>query len=124
MLSVNPDLSAAEISALLKSTARPCPDTPATEDKQNDNEFARTTTSNSRCTLDTCGSGIVDAAAAVNAALTFDSSQPGPLAAAIQDDQPILSSGGGAGSMNLWILVLLGVLVWSMGMPSRRYTLI
>ena len=124
MLSVNPDLSAAEISALLKSTARPFPDTPATEDKQNENEFARTTTSNSRCTPDTCGSGIVDAAAAVNAALTFDSSQPGPLAAAIQDDQPILSSGGGAGSMNLWILVLLGVLVWSMGMPSRRYTLI
>ena len=127
MLSVNPDLTSAEISALLKSTARPFPNTVVSEDLRTSESFGTTRESNSSCTTATCGSGIVDAAAAVNAALVFDPLQPGPLAAAIQDDQPILSTGGGGsgglGSLNLGMLLLMGWLAWLPRIRSRRQML-
>jgi len=110
MLSVNPDLTGAEITALLKSTARPFPTTDVSEESRKPDSLVSIQASNSSCTTDTCGSGIVDAAAAVNAALTFDPLQPGPLAEAIQNDQPILASGGGAGSLNAGMLLLMGLL--------------
>jgi len=116
MLSVNPDLTSAEITALLKSTARRFPDAVLSEESRKSDPVGSTREFNSSCTTATCGSGIVDAAAAVNAALIFDPLQPGPLTAAIQDDQPILSTGGGGsgglGSLNLGMLLLMGLLTY------------
>jgi len=116
MLSVNPDLTSAEITALLKSTARRFPDAVLSEESRKSDSVGSTREFNSSCTTATCGSGIVDAAAAVNAALIFDPLQPGPLTAAIQDDQPILSTGGGGsgglGSLNLGMLLLMGLLTY------------
>src|SRR5262245_51394426 len=74
MLSVNPGLSAADIRATLRSTARAFP--------------------NATCNTATCGAGIVDAGAAVIAA-TVLAEAPGSMTTAGM--APPMSSGGGGG---------------------------
>lgn len=108
MLSVNPDLSNAEISALLKSTARRFPN-----ELDLIEEPERLFTDNVPCTTETCGTGLIDAASAVAAAASFNSSEPGALAAAIAEDQPVFrvsSKGGSAAGSPLLLLLLMGTL--------------
>ena len=58
------------------------------------------------CDTSTCGSGLVDAQAAVLAAQQFNPQEPGVLAAAIADDeQQVLS--GGSGRVHLLLLLLM-----------------
>ncbi len=102
MLSVNPSLTNAEIRALLKDSSKAFP----TADGQ------RFEAGNLPCTTSTCGSGLVDARAAVVAAMTFDPDNPGELARAIQDNQPVFKSGGGA-SVDWWVII--GLLVLGLG---------
>ncbi len=106
MLSVNPSLTNAEIRALLKDSSKAFP----TADGQ------RFEAGNLPCTTSTCGSGLVDARAAVVAAMTFDPDNPGELARAIQDNQPIFKSGGGA-SADWWVII--GLLVLGLGRKPR-----
>lgn len=103
MLSVNPSLTSAEVTAILKTTSRPFP----TADQAARNGAG---TDNVTCDLTSCGSGLVDAYAAVSAALNFDRENPGELLArAILDDQPVFisGSGGGAGWITPWLLMAL-----------------
>jgi len=109
MLSVNPDLSNAEISALLKSTARRFPNELDLVEVQE-----RLFTDNVTCTPDTCGSGLIDAASAVAAAANFNSAAPGELAEAIAADQPVFrvsSKGGSATGSPLLVLLLVLTLI-------------
>lgn len=100
MLSVNPQLSNAEIRALLKDSSRAFPNA------KNHNVES----TNAPCTKQTCGSGLVDANAAVMAAITFDPDNPGDLARAITENQPIFKSGGGA-SADWWVVIGL-LMMW------------
>jgi len=96
MLSVNPALSNAEIRALLQSSSKPFPDilpSGSASDK-------------AVCDRSTCGSGLVDAGAAVAAALVFNPEDPGNLARAIQENQSVFKSGGSGGA-GLWLVLLL-----------------
>ena len=76
-----------------------------------DAEDNKLDTGNLPCTDETCGSGLVDATAAVAAALAFDPDNPGDLARAISENQPIFKSGGGA-SLDWWVLFGL-VALWA-----------
>ena len=119
MLSVNPDLSNAEISALLKSTARRFPNELDLVDVDE-----RLFTNNVTCTEDTCGSGLIDAASAVAAAANFDSADPGELAVTIAEDQPVFrvsSKGGGAAGSPLVLLVLFGALMRQRARASNKH---
>lgn len=97
MLSINPDLSNAEIRTLLEASSREFP-TQALQLQGN----------NLPCSRETCGSGLVDAYAAVVAAQSFDPENPGPLARAISENEPVFKSGGGA-STDAWLLFLMGL---------------
>lgn len=99
MLSVNPDLTPAQIISLLRSTARPFPATsdttpqpPAcvspTQKPLQDTECI--------CTAAFCGAGMLDAHAAVQAALVAPPGEP-----------PAGNTGGGGGGDSLFCLALL-----------------
>jgi serine protease len=81
MLSVNGTLSPAQITAALKSSARPHP-------------------SGTYCTTNpgVCGAGLLDAAGALTAAANTTAAPPAPS-----------SGGGGGGAMAPWLAALLGV---------------
>ena len=89
MLSVNPELSNAELRALLRSSVRPFPEGENPE----------------TCTVETCGAGLIDAFAAVTAAQAFDPLDPGPVAAAFLEDESRVSAGGSAMTSPLWLLL-------------------
>ena len=118
MLSVSPDLSNAEISALLKSTARRFPN-----ELDLIEEPERLFSDNVPCTAQTCGAGLIDAASAVEAAANFNSADPGDLAAAIAEDQPVFrvsSKGGSAAGSPLSILLLAVVLFRRKAPPKPK----
>lgn len=108
MLSVNPELTNQELEALLYTAARDFPETGSDSD----------------CTVLTCGSGMLDAYAAIRLAELSRSTAVPDLAAAVYDDAAPtgLPSGGGAAGCSisttstfdpLWFLLLAGLYSWS-----------
>ncbi|NCT84234.1 MAG: S8 family serine peptidase [Comamonadaceae bacterium] len=72
MASVRPGLTSAEATQILKSTARPFPTSGGTAGIPQCKAPGSTVQDECYCTTGTCGAGMVDAAAAVNAALALN----------------------------------------------------
>ncbi len=113
MWAANPQLTASQVTAMLKSSARPFPSStepvcPATD----------AVTGECACTQATCGAGMLDAHAAVLAAMgnpanpTFlppasPSAPPVIPAATMASSPPASASGGGGAEAPWWILTLI-----------------
>jgi len=84
MLSANPALTPAEVRTLLRSSARPFPTTGAARDTPVCQAPSATEQGECYCTASTCGAGMLDAAAAVQAAVNaLSNPMPSSLQAAI-----------------------------------------
>ena len=110
MLSANSTLTADDVKAILKETARPFPYDPSLP------LCSGTYSQKCNCTTDTCGVGILDAEAAVRRAYDFgpSSSQPEPQ----PEVQPEAESSGGGGAAD-W-LALFGLLGLTAGKRRLR----
>ena len=104
MLAANPNLTSAQLIALLRQSARPFPSNPSYPDCRS----GITTVCN--CTQQTCGAGLLDAGAAVQLALDANGGgggNPGPDGGGNQGGN---DSQGGGGAMGwLWGLGLWGL---------------
>jgi serine protease len=113
MWAANPGLTAAQITSMLESSARPFPPAgtvpvcPASDP----------TTGECSCTQSTCGAGMLDARSAVLAAMgnpanptllaAPSASSPPVIPTAVVQSSPPPSSGGGGAEAPWWILALL-----------------
>ena len=110
MLAANSTLTADDVKAILKETARPFPYDPSLP------LCSGTYSQKCNCTTDTCGVGILDAEAAVRRAYDFGPSQPHPQPQPDPQYEEESSGGGGAAD---W-LALFGLLGLAAGKRRLR----
>lgn len=108
MLAVNPALSSVDVAYRIMQSATAFPNTGSACSASN--------LGNCSCTSSTCGAGVLDAAAAVNAALSAPLFSEGVCPAPDVSSGSGSSSGGGGGASDAGLLALLAALVsWMLG---------
>jgi serine protease len=114
MVSAKPQLAAADVRSLMRSTARPFPTSGAPPDDGTPVPMCRAPGDFDQlqcyCTTTTCGAGMLDAAAAVAAAASVPVPPPGEPPV----EPPVTGGGGGGGATSglaLWGLALAALLL-------------
>jgi len=120
MFSVQPTITPAALKAALQSSARPFPSSGLTDDStglplQACHAPGTTDQLQCYCTTSTCGAGLLDAGAAVAAALGVQTPASTPTADGTSSPQADSGGGGGGGGMSAgWLLGLAAAVGWLM----------